>query len=290
MPVVDIAVAGTKSFRLQWTGGEGAEELDVKRVDAGEPADVASDLPATATQFEFEAFLPAVAGAEFVVEACNGAGCTASGPAVVMAQMVLDAIGYVKDAVGDAADFMGWVVDVSANGDTVAVGVPQEDSSGAGVDPTRPSADETPGSGAVLHFERQPTGSYELSAVVKASEPGQGEAFGYSLALSGDGNHLVVGAPYEAGSGSGVDPSVDDDLPLAGAAYLFWRDPEGGWEGLGYLKAPSTDPGDFFGHSVALSADGRTLVVGAPAEDGPAGDEQDPSEDSLPSSGAVYVY
>ncbi|NLE88623.1 MAG: hypothetical protein GX607_19775, partial [Myxococcales bacterium] len=54
--------------------------------------------------------------------------------------------------------------------------------------------------------------------------------------------------------------------------------------------APSTDPGDFFGHSVALSADGRTLVVGAPAEDGPAGDEQDPSEDSLPSSGAVYVY
>src|SRR5690606_9087371 len=97
MPVVDIAVAGTKSFRLQWTGGEGAEELDVKRVDAGEPADVASGLPATATQFEFEAFLPAVAGAEFVVEACNGAGCTASGPAVVMAQMVLDAIGYVKD-------------------------------------------------------------------------------------------------------------------------------------------------------------------------------------------------
>ena len=58
----------------------------------------------------------------------------------------------------------------------------------------------------------------------------------------------------------------------------------------GYLKASNTDAGDQFGYSVALSGD--TLAVGAPHEASAvvgAGDG-DQLDNSLPQSGAVYVF
>jgi hypothetical protein len=60
---------------------------------------------------------------------------------------------------------------------------------------------------------------------------------------------------------------------------------------LRYLKASNTGAGDLFGGSVALSADGNTLAVGAfdedSAETGTAGTGAD---NSAPDSGAVYVF
>ncbi|MCK9532721.1 MAG: hypothetical protein M0R77_19735 [Gammaproteobacteria bacterium] len=46
-------------------------------------------------------------------------------------------------------------------------------------------------------------------------------------------------------------------------------------QAIGYVKGSNSAHGDNFGHSFALSADGATLAVGAPYEDG---------------SGAVYLY
>jgi len=58
-----------------------------------------------------------------------------------------------------------------------------------------------------------------------------------------------------------------------------------------YVKASNTGAYDSFGRSVALSADGTTLVIGAGREDsGATGINGDQSDNSTEDSGAVYVY
>jgi hypothetical protein len=61
---------------------------------------------------------------------------------------------------------------------------------------------------------------------------------------------------------------------------------------IGYIKASNTGVNDTFGHySVALSADGYTLAVGAIAEDSNAtGTGGDQTDNSVVNSGAVYVF
>ncbi|HET9473618.1 MAG TPA: FG-GAP repeat protein, partial [Steroidobacteraceae bacterium] len=62
-------------------------------------------------------------------------------------------------------------------------------------------------------------------------------------------------------------------------------------ETIGYLKASNTDPGDEFGRTVTLSADGYTLAVGAFLEASNAtGVNGDQANNSSPGSGAVYVF
>jgi hypothetical protein len=61
---------------------------------------------------------------------------------------------------------------------------------------------------------------------------------------------------------------------------------------IGFIKASNTGVNDTFGHySVALSADGYTLAVGAIAEDSNAtGTGGDQNDNSVGNSGAVYVF
>jgi hypothetical protein len=59
---------------------------------------------------------------------------------------------------------------------------------------------------------------------------------------------------------------------------------------IGYFKASNTDVGNHFGR-VALSADGKTLAVGAYFEgSGAIGINGDEADDSEPFSGAVYLF
>jgi hypothetical protein len=126
------------------------------------------------------------------------------------------------------------------------------------------------------------------AAVLKASSPAAGDWFGEALALSADGLTLAVGARLEA-SGVVGDPS-DNSAPSAGAVYTFVR-ADAGWAQTGYVKASAPDGGDWFGDSVALSADGTTLAVGAPYEDSAAsGVNGNPHDNSLAYSGAAYVF
>ncbi len=48
-----------------------------------------------------------------------------------------------------------------------------------------------------------------------------GDSFGYSVAVSGD--TVVVGAPTEDSSTTGVNSTPDESAPDAGAAYVFVR-------------------------------------------------------------------
>jgi hypothetical protein len=127
-----------------------------------------------------------------------------------------------------------------------------------------------------------------------ASNAADGDEFGSAIALSRDGSTLVVGAPREDSDATGVDgDQTSDAVNHSGAAYVFVRDAEGQWSQQAYLKA--SDPGvfDAFGndHAIALSDDGSVLAIGAHSEDGGVGGiDGDPSDDSLRSAGAVYVF
>jgi hypothetical protein len=126
----------------------------------------------------------------------------------------------------------------------------------------------------------------------KASNTEFQDFFGDTVALSADGDTLAVGALFEAGGSPGINgDETDNTQDSAGAVYVFVRD-RAGWRQQAYIKASNPDSNDFFSTSIALSADGDTLVVGAPGEDGPGCSfgSTDPACATTSDSGAVYVF
>jgi hypothetical protein len=103
----------------------------------------------------------------------------------------------------------------------------------------------------------------------KASNTAANDQFGQGLALSANARLMAVGAPFEDGIGQGVDPLPvrDPAASDSGAVYLF-EPLAGGWAQTHYLKPQPAFVGGGFGQSLALSADGTVLLVGAL---GPAG-------------------
>src|SRR5262245_11464854 len=117
---------------------------------------------------------------------------------------------------------------------------------------------------------------------VKASQGSQ--FFGHAVALSRDGQTLAIGAPGEYGDA----PDLDDYN--TGAVYVFARSGYT-WVQQARITASNAEFGDEFGDSVALSADGNTLVVGATGEASSAtGIDGDQGDNSASYSGAVYVF
>ena len=190
---------------------------------------------------------------------------------------------YAKASNTDEDDWFGYSVALS--GDTLVVGAIGESSAAQDVGGNQDD-DSAWGSGAVYVFRRTGT-TWQQEAYLKASNTGEADSFGYSVALSGD--TLAVGAPLEASAARGVGGNQDDDsAPDSGAVYVFRRT-GATWQQEAYLKASNTGAGDLFGRSLAVSGD--TLAVGAVGESSAAqgvGGNQD--DDSAPDSGAVYVF
>jgi hypothetical protein len=111
------------------------------------------------------------------------------------------------------------------------------------------------------------------------------------VALSADGNTMAVGAPWEDSNAIGVNGNqAGNSSPASGAVYVFSRSGST-WLQQAYVKASNTEGGDFFGWSVALSADGNTLAVGATNEASNAtGIGGDQTNNSASNAGAVYLY
>lgn len=195
---------------------------------------------------------------------------------------------YIKAPVPGASDQFGVAVALSADGDVLAVGASGEAGSGAGVSP--PHTDNAPGAGAVYVYERSATGIWGEATYLKAGQVDGGDSFGAELALSDDGDVLVVASVNEDGSGEEVDPVVDELALGAGAVWVYERSGAGAWLQTAYVKSPHTGAGQFFGYSVALSGDGRVMAVGSTSEDG-SGAGVDPTPDEAATdTGAVYVY
>jgi hypothetical protein len=189
---------------------------------------------------------------------------------------------YLKASNTETFDDFG--ISVAISGDTVAVGAYAEDSASTGVnnDPINNNANH---SGAVYVYRRTGT-NWSQEAYVKASNTGQQDNFGYSVALSG--NTLAVGAFGEASPSVGINQGQGDGAPGAGAVYVFQR-LGSTWSQQAYIKASNTQQNYVFGERLAL--DGDTLAVGSTGESSSAtGVNQDQTDRSALGAGAVYVF
>ena len=157
---------------------------------------------------------------------------------------------------GDSFGAFGSSVALSSDGTTALLGAESDDNTNG----------ERAGSAYV--FEAQ-ADSWTQAATLTAADGDGGDAFGCSVALSTDGTTALVGA-------------CEDDDPngtLAGSVTVFDVD-DGTWRQVATLVPDDGDGFDNFGASVALSADGTTAVVGAPADEEPNGRL----------SGSAYVF
>jgi|GEM_PF-2866222 len=192
----------------------------------------------------------------------------------------LNLFGYLKASNGQSSDGFGSKLALSADGNTLAVGSFVENSTSRGVGANQQN---NLGSqvGAVYVFRRV-GGSWQQEVYLKASNAGSGDSFGYAIAISSDGNTLVVGAHLEDSNATGIDGNGENNAAHdSGAAYVFHRSGNT-WTQDAYLKATNTEQNDYFGTSVAISGDGKKVAVGAPSEDGAANSKDD--------SGAVYLF
>ncbi|MDE3220701.1 MAG: FG-GAP repeat protein, partial [Nitrospirota bacterium] len=109
---------------------------------------------------------------------------------------------------------------VSIAGDILAVSARLEDSNATGINGDQGNSN-APDSGAVYLFARS-GGTWTQQAYLKASNTNAGDQFGEEIMLSGNTNTLVVGAPHEASSATGVNGNQLDNSALnSGAAYVF---------------------------------------------------------------------
>ena len=138
--------------------------------------------------------------------------------------------------------------------------------------------------GAAYVFVRSGT-TWSQQAYLKASNTEAGDVFGYSVAVSGD--TVVVGAPYEDSSATGVNGNQSDNSATSGAAYVFVRNGTT-WSQQAYLKASNTGAGDGFGGSVAVSGD--TVVVGALMRTAARHRGERHTNESATAAGAAYVF
>jgi hypothetical protein len=151
----------------------------------------------------------------------------------------------------------GASVALSADGNTALIGAPEDTG----------KAEEY--YGAAYVFTREGTTWSEQKKLVATTGATTKGAQGSSVSLSANGNTALVGA-------------MDNEYPTApGAAFVFarsgstWTQQDGALIGVhrGGLVQEGT--------SVALSADGRTAVIGGPREEGPS---------ATPEEGGAWVF
>ncbi len=100
-----------------------------------------------------------------------------------------------------------------------------------------------------------------------AFDAAAGDQFGEAVALSGDGQYALVGAPGN-----------DDTFFLSGNAYVFVRSGSA-WSLQDTLYASDPGDNDRFGKAVALNADGTVALIGAWLDGGPGN-----------STGSAYIF
>ena len=143
------------------------------------------------------------------------------------------------------------------------------------------------GTRAIYHVDVTRAAGLGADGYLKASNTNSRDFFGRAVAI--DANTLVVGAPDEASSATGVDGDQGDNSAMdSGAAYVFVRTDDV-WSQQAYLKASNAETGDQFGTAVAIAGD--TIAVTAYSESSNAtGVNGDQTNNSAPGSGAVYVF
>ena len=126
--------------------------------------------------------------------------------------------------------------------------------------------------GSVSVFvDLQANGNYQhLARLLPQESAGNGIEFGQRVEMSADGNTIVISAPKTE------------------SVYVFQSNDGLAWQETQRLRASNHYPGDHFGSGLAISDDGDSIAVGAPAERSKS--EDLPNDNSFYGSGAVYIF
>ncbi len=277
VPLFELDFSSIKNFDFSWPEIPGASFYYLsERILPSDPfVQIDSLTRAGITSFTMPLHLRF--GSSYSLTACNQVSCAPPGLVNVIDSLA-GAVGYVKAPSVDAGDEFGYVLALSGDGMTLAVGASLEDSNAVDVGGDTENNDVL-NSGAVYVFAMGAKEEWHNQAYVKAPVAEEDYRFGSEVALSGDGDILAVSAIPNAESDNGV-----------GAVYVFIRNDMGGWslDPEFPTVALNSEAGDQFGVSVALDGDGDTLAVGASHEDG--GIDGDDSDNSVSDSGAAYVF
>jgi hypothetical protein len=146
--------------------------------------------------------------------------------------------GKLVDSTNDSYAYFGWSVALSSDGNTALIGAPDDNSTG----------------GFAWVFTRSGTTWTQQATLIDSTNDSYA-FFGYSVALSSDGNTALVG-----GYGDGA----------TGAAWVFTR-AGSTWAQQAKLVDSTNDSYGYFGYSVALSSDGNTALIGGDDDNGGVG-------------------
>ncbi|MCK9516969.1 MAG: FG-GAP repeat protein [Ottowia sp.] len=151
---------------------------------------------------------------------------------------------------GTTEEFFGYSVAISDDSNTIVVGAYKEDGTATDM-------------GAAYIFVKTGTNWFQQAKLTDDEILGS-DYFGWSVAISGDGNTVVISAPYS------------DTVALSsGTIYVFDRDGLV-WSKTAKLRSLDNKESDYFGIDVDISTDGQTIIVG--------------SHGSELFKGAAYVY
>jgi len=175
----------------------------------------------------------------------------------------------IKAVASDRATNDKFGVSVSISGNYAIVGANAEDEDAAG-------GNTLSDAGSAYIFERDASGNWSQVQKITASDRGENDWFGVSVAISG--NYAIVGAATED-----EDTSGGNTLGSAGSAYIFERDASGNWNQVQKITASDRGAFDYFGYSVSIS--GNYAIVGASLEDHDAA-----GGNFLSSAGSAYIF
>jgi hypothetical protein len=172
-----------------------------------------------------------------------GLGVVASNGHVARAVTTISQLGLDLD--GEAAnDQSGYSVAMSADGNRIAIGARYNDGSGNNAGHVR-----------VYTFAN---GTWTQTGSDINGEAA-GDNSGWSVAMSADGNRIAIGAPFNDGSAAD-----------SGHVRVY------SWNGTAWTQTGSDIDGengiDWSGYSVAMSADGNRIAIGASMNDSSGGD------------------
>ena len=283
----------TKTYQFSWNDIDGISFYRLlEDPDSGSGfTQVGTDIPSGTETIALSTSLYTRSNARYILQSCNDTSCIDSST-VNINEAYIDAIGYLKASNPGIEDEFGSSIAISADGNTLAVGAPKDDSSTAGINNTSTDDGSSNNSRAVYIFSRN-SSSWSQQAYIKADNVSSSDGFGSTISLSQDGNSLAIGARLEDSNSTGISstPNTDDSVSNSGAAYLYVRNGIT-WSHQAYIKADNAGAYNYFATSVDLSSDGNTLAVGANGEDSNStGINSTPNDDgSANSSGAVYIF
>jgi hypothetical protein len=259
------------------------------------------------SSYEYTPALIALVGATYVWEACGSDNKCVWSNQVTTKRLINKGIGYFKASNAYIGDHFGQSVSLSADGKTLAVGAWREASGYKGILSGTKLIARVIRKLAIKILARFIFSLLRMMAgFSKPISPliicRGGDFFGLAVSLSADGNTLAVGATGEDSDSKNARFGHDNDKYItddgtdyadlsdeeknqyknhgknSGAVYTFKRlDSE--WQKSHFIKPDSVEIDANFGSVVDLSADGKTLAVGA--RDG-GGDEK--------KHGTAYIF